>query len=98
MRMLRWTCDGTKLDKIRNEGIKSTVKVTKMSNETQERRWQWYGHVMRRDKECVGKRELEMEVQRTRSRGRPRQRWMDGAREDLRERELTGEELWDRAM
>ena len=31
MRMLRWTCGVTKLDKIRNERIRGTVKVTEIS-------------------------------------------------------------------
>ena len=97
MRMLRWMCGVTKLDKIRNERIRGTVKVEKISKKVQERRLHWYGHVMRRDEEYVRKRVREMEVPGRRNRGRPKRRWMDSIRDDLREKELTGDEFRDRA-
>ena len=62
MRMLRWMCGVTKLDKIKNERIRGTVKVEKISKKVQERRLHWYGHVMRRNGEYIGKRVMEMEV------------------------------------
>ena len=53
MRMLRWTYDVTKMDRIRNEN----------SKKVQERRLKWYGHVMRRHEECAGKRVLRIDVE-----------------------------------
>ena len=44
MRMLRWMCGVTKLDKIRNEIIRGTTKVGEITKKVQERKW--YGHVM----------------------------------------------------
>ena len=49
MRMLRWMCGVTNLDKIRNERIRGTTKVGKITNKVQERRLKWYGHVLRRE-------------------------------------------------
>ena len=46
MRMLRWMCGVSKLDKIRNERIRGTTKVGEIKKKVQERRWKWYGHVM----------------------------------------------------
>nr|XP_027231092.1 uncharacterized protein LOC113822750 [Penaeus vannamei] len=43
MRMLRWMCGVTRKDKIRNDYIKGTVKVTEVSAKMQERRINWYG-------------------------------------------------------
>ena len=49
MRMLRWMCGVTKLDKIRNDRIRGTTKVGEITKKVQERRLKWYGHVMRRE-------------------------------------------------
>ena len=54
MRMLRWMCVVTKLDKIRNERIRGTTKVGEITKKVQERRLKWYGHVMRREEHYVG--------------------------------------------
>ena len=42
-------CGVTKMDRIRG-----TTKVGEISKKVQERRLEWYGHVMRREEECVG--------------------------------------------
>ena len=47
MRMLRWMCGVTKLDKIRNERIRGTTKMGEITKKVQERTLKWYGHVMR---------------------------------------------------
>ena len=97
MKMLRWMCGVTKMDKIRNERIRGTAKVEKISKKIQERRLQWYGHVGRREEEYVGRRVMEMEVPGRRGRGRPKQRWMDNVREDMRDKQLSEDDVHDRA-
>ena len=74
MRMLRWMCGVTKLDKIRNERIRGTTKVGEITKKVQERRLKWYGHVMRREEHYVGRRATVMKVQGRRKRGRPKRR------------------------
>ena len=49
MRMFRWMCRITKLDKIRNERIRRKAKVGEIAKEVQERRLKWYGQVIRRE-------------------------------------------------
>ena len=63
MRMLRWMCGVTKLDKIRHEGIRGTTKVEEITKNVQEIWLNWYGHVMRREEQCVGRRAMEIKVQ-----------------------------------
>ncbi|KAI5746928.1 hypothetical protein M8J77_009151 [Diaphorina citri] len=92
MRMLRWMCGVTRMDRIRNTRIRGTVKVTEISRKIQERRLQWFGHVERRDQEHVGKRLRDMEVGGKRDRGRPRMRYMYGQSETGFEREEVGSE------
>lgn len=98
MRMLRWMCGVTKMDKIRNERIRGTTGVGEISKKLQERRLNWYGHVIRSDEDHIGRRSLKMEVEGRRRRGKPRRRWMDSINNDMMTRGLTGEEAQDRAM
>ena len=66
MRMLRWMCGVTKLDKVRNERIRRTTKVGEIAMKVQERM------LMRREEHYVGRRVMEMKVQGRRKRGRPK--------------------------
>ena len=62
MRMLRWMSGVTKLDRIRNERIRGTTKVGEISKKVQESMLKWYGHVLRREDEYIGKIVMGMEV------------------------------------
>ena len=89
-------CGVTKKDKIRNELIKGTVKIANISLKMEGRRLKWYGHVMRRDGNSVGRRVMEMEVPGHRRRGRPKYRWKDRLKVDVLERNLLEHQAWDR--
>ena len=71
---------------IRNERIRGTAKVREISKES---RLKWYGYVLRREEEYVGKRVMVMEVPWKRRIGRPKRRWLDN--NNLSEREVAGE-------
>ena len=91
MRMVRWMCGVTKLDKIRNERIKATTKVEEIAKKkVQERMLKWYGNVMRTQEDYVGRRVMEMKVQGRRKRGGPTRRWLDIVRDDIKEKGLLG--------
>ena len=49
IKMLRFAIGVTRKDKIRNEYIRSTVKVERLGMKMREVRLRWYGHVMRKD-------------------------------------------------
>ena len=51
MKMLRWMSGVTRRDKVRNEYIRGSVKVTEVSKKVQEARLRWYGHLERREEE-----------------------------------------------
>ena len=68
-----------------------------ISKKVQESRLKWYGHVLRREDEYVGKRVMGMEVPGKKRRGRPKRRWMDTIGNDLSEKELSREDTQDRA-
>ena len=53
--------------------------------------------MLRREEHYVGRRAMEMKVQGRRKRGRPKRRWLDNVRDNMKENGLSGEELYDRA-
>ena len=77
MRMLRWMCGFTKLDRIRTERIRGTTKLGEMSKKVQESGLRWYGHVWRREDKYVGKRVMWMGVPGKRRRRRPKRRGLE---------------------
>jgi len=85
LRMLRFAMGVTRMDKIRNEYIRGTAGVERMGLKLRETRLRWYGHILRRDDDYIGKRVLDMELPGTRRRGRPKRRFMDVVKEDMRE-------------
>ena len=85
MKMLRFAMGVTRKDKIRNEYIRGTVKVERLGIKMREGRLRCYGHVMRRDQEYVGRKVMEMELPGNRKRGRPKKRFLDVVKEDMRE-------------
>ena len=62
IRMLRWMSGVTKLDRVRNERNRGITKVAEITKKVQESRLKWYGHVLRSEDECVGKRVMGMAV------------------------------------
>ena len=61
MKMLRFAMGVTRKEKIRNQYIRSTVKVERLEMKMRESRLRWYGHVIRRDQEYVGRKMMKME-------------------------------------
>ena len=83
MKILRFAMRVTRKDKIKNKYIRSTVKVERLGMKMREGRLSWYGHVMRRDQEYIGRKMMEMELQGKRKRGRPKRRFLDVVKEDM---------------
>ena len=69
-----------------------------ISRKVREIRFKWYGHVLRRNEEYVGKRVMRMDVEGRRRKGRPKRRWKDSVNVDLREKGLSGEQKHNRAV
>ena len=83
MKMLRFAMGVTRKDKIRNEHIRSTVKVERLGMKMREGRLRWYGHVMKTYLEYVGRKMMEMELPGKRKRRRPKRRFLDVVKEDM---------------
>ena len=98
MKMLRFAMGVMRKDKIRNEYIRSTVKVEWLGMKMREGRLRWYGHVMRRDQEYVGRKMMEMELSGRRRRGRPKRRFLDVVKEDMGEVGAKETDIEDRMV
>ena len=85
MKMLRFAMGVLRKDKIRNKYIKSTVEAERLGMKMREGRLRWYGHVMRRDQEYIGRKMMEMELPGKRRRGRPKRRFLDVVKENMKE-------------
>ena len=97
MKMLRFAMGVKRKDKIRKEHIRSTVKVEQLGMKM-EGRLGWYGHVMRRDQEYVGRKMMEMELPGKRRRGRPKRRFLDLVKEDMGKVGVKKKDIEDRKM
>ena len=98
MKMLRFAMGVTRKDKIRNEYIRSSVKIERLGMKMREGRLRWYGHVMRRDQEYVGRKMMEMELTGKRKRGRPKRRFLDVVKEDMGEVGAKETDIEDRKV
>ena len=95
MKMFRFSLGKTRLDKVKNETIRKTLKVKELRGKLRETRLRWYGHVLRREEEYVGQRTRKMAIGK-RGRGRPKRRWKDCIKEDMTIVKVTEEDALDR--
>ena len=53
--------------------------------------------MMRREEHYVGRKATVMKVQGRRKRGRPKRRWLDKVKDDIKEKGLSDDDVYDRA-
>ena len=82
--------------KVRNEYITGTAHVDSMKNKVRETRLRWYGHILKRKNSYVGKRMIAISVPNKRKRGRPKRKFMDGIKEDMKVVEVNEEDAINR--
>ena len=85
MRMLRWAFGITRRDQVRNEHIRGSMRIAKISNRVKESRLRWFGHLRRRENNHPTRRIMNLEPPGRRRRGRPYLRWQDCVNRDMRE-------------
>ena len=92
MKFLRSALQKTRRDRVRNEFVRRDLEVTMtMEERMNATRLKWFGHVKRMHPTRTPCLYLEMEVPGRRPIGRPRKRWTDQVKEDLKRRGVT----WD---
>ncbi|OIT33527.1 hypothetical protein A4A49_14946 [Nicotiana attenuata] len=99
MRMLRWMCGNTRMDKIRNVDIREKVLVAPIDDKMREARLRWFGHVQRRSPDAPVRmcEQLVMEGTR-RGRRRPKKYWEEVIRQDMTRLQIFEDMTLDRKM
>ena len=67
------------------------------TKKVQERMLKLYGLVMRRKEHYVGRSAMVMKVQGIRRRGRPKGMWLDKVKDDIKEKGLPADDVYDLA-
>ena len=89
MRMLLWIQGVSLREHNRNEEIREAATVQLITTHLMQKRLRWYGHVRRRDESHITRTVLDMEVEGVRPRGRPKLRYMDTIRRDIKNNGLS---------
>ncbi|GKE31111.1 hypothetical protein Tco_1450433 [Tanacetum coccineum] len=97
MRMLRWTCGKTIFDMIPNGVFRTNLQVVTIVNKMREGRLRWFGHVKRRPQSAPVRIVEALTVDGARRRGRPKLRWEDRLKTDLKEMLLSEDMTCDRS-
>ncbi|GJX67627.1 retrovirus-related pol polyprotein LINE-1 [Tanacetum coccineum] len=96
LRMLRWTCGKTLLDMIPNGVYRAQLEVESIINKMREVRLRWFGHVRRRPQSAPVRRVESLVVDELRRRGRPKLRWEDRVKHNMKELLLSEDITSDR--
>ena len=97
MRMLRWMLGLTRMDHVMNTDVRKVLGIAPINEKMQEYRLRWYGHTLRREPESIARTALDLTVPGKRPLGRPKKRYMDTIREDMRSADVTNADAADRA-
>ena len=99
MRMIRWICGHTRLDRIRNEVIRGKIGVASIEDKMREARLRWFGHIKRRPMNAPMRRgETIVCSDHRRRRGRAKKSWMEVIRHNLKDLGLVEDMAHDRKL
>nr|GEV50520.1 retrovirus-related Pol polyprotein LINE-1 [Tanacetum cinerariifolium] len=91
-----WTCGKTMLDMIPNGLFRAELDVDSIIDKMREGRLKWFGHVKWRPQTTVIRRVEALLVDGLRRRGRPKLRWEDRLKQDMKELLLSEDMTSDR--
>ncbi|XP_070050175.1 uncharacterized protein [Nicotiana tomentosiformis] len=99
IRMLRWMCGHTRLDKIRNEDIQKKVSVAPMDDKMREVMLRWFGHVRRRSIDAPVRRCGRLTLAGImKGRGRPKKYWSEVIRQNMARLQISEDMALDRKV
>jgi hypothetical protein len=97
MRMLRWICDNTRRDQVRNDDIRERLGVAPVEKKLMQHRLRWFGHIQRRPTEApVRSGVIRRSGNEKRGRGRPNLICEEYVKRDLKDWCITKKLALDR--
>ncbi len=96
MRMLRWSLGLTRWDQVANEDVRKRLGVAPIKEKMLESRLRWYGHVVRSAEDSIAKTAMRIDPPGRQPWGRPKKRWMDRIKEDMKTVNASPEDALDR--
>ena len=98
MRMVRWMCGFTRIDRIRNGVIRDLAKVATIEDKMRETKLRWVGHLKRSVDAQVRKYKMINIPEGKRGSGQPKKSLDEVIREDLKVVGLTKDLTQDRRL
>ena len=96
MRMVRWMCGVSLKEKKTSDELRRMMGIEPVVDVVKRGRLRWMGHVLRKDENDWMRKVMEINVEGSRGRGRPRRTWLSVVEEDMHTRGLTREDAMDR--
>ena len=97
MRMLKWMAEVSLSERKSNECVRSMLAIDDVAEVMRRNRLRWFGHVERRDELYWIKRIETLQVDGNGVKGRPRKRWREVLKEDMRKKGLCRKNAWERS-
>jgi len=99
MKMIRWMCGYTRMDRISNGVIRDLVKVAYIKDKMRVTRLIWFGHIKRRSVNTLERKCERINIaEAKRGRGRPKKSLDEVIRDDLKVVGLTENIAQDRRL
>ncbi|XP_070013241.1 uncharacterized protein [Nicotiana sylvestris] len=99
IKMLKWMCGHTRMNKIRNEDIREKVGVDPIDDKMREARLRLFGHIQRRSLDAPVRRCERLDLVGTMiGRGRPKKYWEEVIRRDIARLQISEDMALDRKL
>jgi hypothetical protein len=96
--MLRWCCEHTRRDRVRNDDIRDRIEVAPIEEKLIQHRLRWFGHVQRRLLEAPVRSGVLKRANNVKSgRGRLKVTWDESVKRDLKEWNISKDLAMDRS-
>ena len=96
MRMVRWMCGVSLRERKTSDQLRRMMGIEPVVDVVKRSRLRWMGHVLRKNESDWVRKVMEINVEGSRARGRPRRTWLNIVEENMCARGLTREDAQDR--